>query len=250
MSSEGKLPCFIAMPFSSASRPVYTDVIRPVFEEPSIASEFTCWRADHDALPGSITTQMLDQIRGCAFVLADITGFNANIMYELGFAHALEKPAIIISQDPIRSSPFDIKDYKQIHYTTDVAGLKTVKAQLSRQVQALLRSLAPWHIRRLESSDSRQQIEAAHWLGDHGGTEAIDALAKFLTYPKPELAIAVYEALRKLGTRSSEHRRQVSERLVNSLPDQDKKSLLAELVEMYPDEFDEFDLSRLLKGYE
>lgn len=48
-------------------------------------------------------------------IIADLTGLNANVFYELGLAHAMNKKVIIITQD-ILDLPFDIKPYRANQY--------------------------------------------------------------------------------------------------------------------------------------
>lgn len=49
-------------------------------------------------------------------IIADLTGLNANVFYELGLAHAINKKVIIITQD-ITELPFDIKSYRANEYS-------------------------------------------------------------------------------------------------------------------------------------
>lgn len=51
-------------------------------------------------------------------IIADVTGLNPNVFYELGLCHALDKKVILITQD-ISELPFDIKSYRVDEYTTE-----------------------------------------------------------------------------------------------------------------------------------
>jgi len=73
------------------------------------------YRADEIAQPGRISVQVLEAIRSADLIIADLTGSNPNVMYELGFAHALEKQVVILNQT-INDAPFDVKDFRQIMY--------------------------------------------------------------------------------------------------------------------------------------
>lgn len=48
----------------------------------------------HDA---TLTNKIADAIRSASFIMVDVTGANPNVMYELGYVHALKKPTIILS---------------------------------------------------------------------------------------------------------------------------------------------------------
>ena len=55
-------------------------------------------------------------INNADVIIADLTGLNANVFYELGLAHAMNKNVIIITQD-IGELPFDIKSYRANEYS-------------------------------------------------------------------------------------------------------------------------------------
>src|SRR5215212_2363683 len=59
-----------------------------------------------------------DSIRRARLVVAELTGRNANVLYELGLAHALGKPAVIIT-NTIDDVPFDLKDVRCRVYDKD-----------------------------------------------------------------------------------------------------------------------------------
>jgi len=243
MNTDDRLPCFVAMPFARDFSIVYERVIKPLFEESHFANKYVCWRADKERKPGRITDQIIKQIRDCAFVIADITGYNANVMYEIGYAHALCHPTIIINQYPPESSPFDIKDYRQITYKMD--GLNVLKSYLLEAVRNITPDLSRWHIRCLKYGSPEEQIKAARWLGDHGNIEAVDALLRAFDIPIPRLRKEVEKALVKLGTKSSEFAEKISEGMIAYLSEDDIKNIIKKIVEMNPDQFKDWDISNL-----
>lgn len=72
-------------------------------------------RADEITEAGSITQQIQQRIRQADIVIADLTGTNGNVMYELGYADALRKYVIPLNQD-VESTPFDVSVHRQIAY--------------------------------------------------------------------------------------------------------------------------------------
>ena len=71
-------------------------------------------RADDISAPGIITEQVVERIKSDHLVIADLTGGNANVFYELAIRHAVNKPTIqIIEQDD--------------HIPFDVFGMRTIK---------------------------------------------------------------------------------------------------------------------------
>lgn len=78
-------------------------------------------RADDITEPGRITDQIISAIERSDLLVADITGSNPNVLFELGYADALNKPIIVLNQD-VAATPFDIKDWRQIVYASDDLG--------------------------------------------------------------------------------------------------------------------------------
>jgi tetratricopeptide (TPR) repeat protein len=122
---------FCIMPFREEFDDVYM-VIKDACRDQSLGGSVTCVRADEIAKPGRITDQIIEQLRLADAVIADLTGNNPNVMYELGFAHALEKNAIILNQS-VTESPFDVKTFRQIAYDRN----RLVKDCRPRLIQAL-----------------------------------------------------------------------------------------------------------------
>jgi hypothetical protein len=71
-----------------------------------------------DIHPGALwTTAVTDAIKKADFIIADLTEVNPNVMYEMGFAQALEKPVfIIISSDAGTYIPSDVVGYPYLLY--------------------------------------------------------------------------------------------------------------------------------------
>lgn len=107
---------FTLMPFREEFDDVYM-VIRDAVSAAAAESKaaLVCNRADEIAKPGKITDQIIQHIIDADLIIADVTGSNPNVMYELGFAHALKKATVILNQE-IHQSPFDIAGFRQILY--------------------------------------------------------------------------------------------------------------------------------------
>lgn len=74
-------------------------------------------RSDDITETGSITDQTLRRIETAELLVADLTGTNGNVMYEVGYADALRKAIVVINQD-VASTPFDLSVHRQIEYAT------------------------------------------------------------------------------------------------------------------------------------
>ena len=130
------------MPFADEFDDVY-HIIRDAVESVRNATSGTidCYRADDIDEPGKISDQVLNAIRSSDLVIAELTGSNPNVMYELGFAHALEKPAIILNQ-AVHNSPFDVKDFRQITYDRSRL-LKDCRPSLIASITTVFQKSAP-----------------------------------------------------------------------------------------------------------
>lgn len=108
------MECFIITPFSSE----FDDVSKVIKEsvEGSIEGEvIKCYRLDDHYHAGHITEELLSAIRSATFCIADISQLNPNVMWEIGYAMALNKPIIFIYQKET-AIPFDIRDMRSIPY--------------------------------------------------------------------------------------------------------------------------------------
>jgi len=106
---------FVVMPFASEFQDVYILGIREVAEKLGFVVE----RADDIEHNASILEIIQDNIRDSRAIIGDITGRNPNVFYEIGYAHALNKPIILIGKKggPI---PFDVQSVNLILYESIV----------------------------------------------------------------------------------------------------------------------------------
>ncbi|WP_448620894.1 hypothetical protein [Geodermatophilus sp. URMC 65] len=83
----------------------------------AIGDKFDVQRADEDVNPGAITPRIISSIFEADLIVADITGLNANVFYELAIAHGYGKPTVHLQEGSDRP-PFDIKDMRIVAYDT------------------------------------------------------------------------------------------------------------------------------------
>jgi hypothetical protein len=107
--------CFVIMPFRPELNYVYRSLKAYLGEAfPGIAVV----RGDDQALTVPLLQKIAVYIRQADVVVADCSGRNPNVFYELGLAHALDKPVVLITSDPIEQAPADIRAYEFISYAT------------------------------------------------------------------------------------------------------------------------------------
>ncbi len=101
-------------------------IVRRVLEKPEF--DYDVRRADDIHEPGLITRQIIESVYTADLVVADLTGRNANVFYELAIRHAAHKPAIhmITAGEPL---PFDIADQRTIPYGVDIPRAEAAQAQ-------------------------------------------------------------------------------------------------------------------------
>ena len=81
---------FVLMPFDDDFKVLYTSFIQPVLEQCGFVVE----QAGDIENNRNILRDIISGINNSDLVVADLTGNNPNVLYELGLAHALEKPVI------------------------------------------------------------------------------------------------------------------------------------------------------------
>ncbi|HUT33429.1 MAG TPA: Hsp70 family protein [Planctomycetota bacterium] len=125
--------CFVLMPFTKGMQPVYDHHIKPVIE----GEELTCLRADEIAGTRVITRDIWEHINRARLVVADLTGRNPNVFYELGLAHAIGKDVVLLTQS-MEDVPFDLKALRCIEYQCTPDGLGELASKLRRFVRAVV----------------------------------------------------------------------------------------------------------------
>ena len=82
-----------------------------------------CERVDEQVFAGSILERIYNQIAKADIIISDMTGRNPNVFYETGYAHALNKQVILLTQN-VDDIPFDLKHYPHIVYSGKILTLK------------------------------------------------------------------------------------------------------------------------------
>jgi hypothetical protein len=104
----------IIMPFAPKFDIVHSKIKSTVDSEVS-GKNIQCYRLDEKKAPGIITEELLSDIKNSLLCIADVTNGNPNVMWEVGYAMALNKDVILIAQDD-QGLPFDINHWRVIRY--------------------------------------------------------------------------------------------------------------------------------------
>jgi hypothetical protein len=123
---------FIAMPFKGEFDNVYYYGIKKPVEDLGRK----CERLDQEKFAGDIIERIKQRIAAAELVIADITGNNPNVFYEIGYAEGIKKKVVLISQE--KELPFDLRTQRQISYHPQ--SLYPLECQLKDLLRELLKS--------------------------------------------------------------------------------------------------------------
>lgn len=102
---------FVLMPFNDAFDDVYQLGIKAACQSEKIY----CERVDEQYYEGSMLDRIYNQIQHADYIIADMSTKNPNVFYEVGYAHALQKKVVLITQEE-SDIPFDLKHFYHIIY--------------------------------------------------------------------------------------------------------------------------------------
>lgn len=103
--------CFVLMPFGDYHDMYYSDLYSPAIKDAGFDPE----RADSIFTTGTVMEQIWDRIQKASVLVAELTGKNPNVFYELGLAHSHGKPVILIA-GTLDDVPFDLRHVRIITY--------------------------------------------------------------------------------------------------------------------------------------
>lgn len=124
---------FVIMQFTDEYNALYKDVISPICE----SYGFEVIRADDIRSSGLIIEDVTSSIKESSLIIADITPDNPNVYYEVGYAHALDKTTILMSDRSREKLPFDISGYRTLFYDNTIAGKLIVEERLKRHLESI-----------------------------------------------------------------------------------------------------------------
>jgi hypothetical protein len=119
LTTKPKPFCFILMPFTDD----FDDIYQLGIKQSCLDAGAYCERVDEQIFNESILDRIYNQISKADVVIADMTNRNANVFYEVGYAHALGKTTILLTKNS-DDIPFDLKHYPHIIYNNKISKLK------------------------------------------------------------------------------------------------------------------------------
>ncbi len=131
---------FMLMPFLDPYNSYYSKIYKPTLEKNGINIS----RVDNLFSPRPIILDIQKSIVEADIILCEMSGRNPNVFYELGLAHAIGKPVLLLSQKE-EDIPFDLRHIRIIIYDTkDVQWQKKLKQNLVAGIKAVSESPEFW----------------------------------------------------------------------------------------------------------
>jgi hypothetical protein len=125
---RSKNSIFVAMPFANEMDDVYHYAISGAAHK----CGFICERADMVHFTGEIIAWMRQRIEVADYVIADLTGANANVYLEIGYAWGCQKPTILLLKEG-HEVKFDVQGHRYIKYSS----IHELEKKLSETLKAM-----------------------------------------------------------------------------------------------------------------
>jgi hypothetical protein len=201
------------MPFTPEFDSLYTELIKPALDD----AGYVCSRADSVIDQRNVMSDVILGIGKANLVVAELTGLNPNVLYEVGLAHGLRIPTVLLAQS-IDEVPFDLRGYRIQEYSTrfdEVQELRESLAAIAREHAAgrvnfgspvidfldSIHSVSPPNDgARGNSADVDEQSGFLDWLADW--EESTERLG--------EIGVRIGEATTDMGEDLSRHGEQLT----------------------------------------
>lgn len=130
LSTAPKPFVFVLMPFAEDFDDIYKLGIKEAAKEVGAYAE----RVDEQIFTEGILERIFNQISKADVIIADMTGKNPNVFYEVGYAHALGKIVLLLTQkaDDI---PFDLKHKQHIVYGNSGSKIQSLRSKLNPKLK-------------------------------------------------------------------------------------------------------------------
>lgn len=165
-NDNGLKKCFVVSPIGEDGSDIrrnadqlFNHIIKPVCEK----CGFKAIRIDHENTPDSITQGILDSLFKYDLVIADLTGHNPNVFFEIGYRASIGKPIIHLKRKG-ESIPFDVSSIRTFDY--DLTDLDVVAETRERLEKAILSFIYEDDLDEIEEFDGGESNKIMSLLND------------------------------------------------------------------------------------
>jgi hypothetical protein len=130
---KGPLDVFVVMSFNPELRPIFDEHILGVTKSLNLTAK----RADDFFSTHHVMSDVWEAMNAARVVIADCTGRTPNVFYEIGMAHTLGRPVVLIAQRS-RDVPFDLGDIRYIEYKYTPPGMDEFAVKLTSTLKSEL----------------------------------------------------------------------------------------------------------------
>ena len=192
------------MPFAHEWDPIF-DAIRDTLQSPSW--NFVCRRASDFFGGGHILTDILRGIGQAQIVIADLSGRNPNVFYELGITHMVKKPEeVVLLTQNMDSVPFDLRPFRCIEYSTGDDGIRKLKEDLARALRDMTTPIYRFSMKQRETYEFPNRLFGedrclydftifADFLGVDGSKLTLSLRRYIAGHPSPDVLEPSYIGL-------------------------------------------------------
>ena len=126
-ASNEKPHAFVAMPFA----PEFDDLFHYGIQGAINTSGYLCERADVATFVGDVVGWVRERIERSEIVVADLTGANANVYLEVGYAWGKQIPTVLLARD-VSDLKFDVRGQRCLIYKSIRHLEETLRGELTR----------------------------------------------------------------------------------------------------------------------
>ncbi|MCL1882531.1 MAG: nucleoside 2-deoxyribosyltransferase [Defluviitaleaceae bacterium] len=226
------MKCFVVSPIGEEGGEIRKNadtLFKHIIEPACDACGFKAERADQMSDADSITQKVIDNLENADLVIADITGHNPNVFYEMGYRKRTSKPIIHIRKKG-EELPFDISAIRTFDYDFDVESAAEFKEKLINVIKSFSYSSLDSNIESLEQDRASSPIVPML----HQILNAITELHSEVKYNDERTLKTIIESVHNMQPQMSQEDRLLQQLLPMLMQDPGKMMQLAKLAEKFP----------------
>ena len=132
--------CFVICPIGEEESEIrkFADELFEFVIEPACKNRgYEVLRSDKISDNGMITQSIIENILQADLAIADLSGRNPNVFYELAIRHSYGLPVIQITRDELNEIPFDVHNVRTIQYDLSASGANKARQQIESVIETI-----------------------------------------------------------------------------------------------------------------